>query len=213
MNARKFSLTDRLLGELDTALRVISAKPQARNSVAVDPAIDGSLNAAERDLASRLMRVNHAGETAAQALYRGQAFVASDSELRADLLESATEEHDHLAWCQQRAEQLGGGVSKLAPLWYAGSFAIGVIAGLTGDKTSLGFLGETERQVTRHLDEHLDKLPTDDTNSRAILEQMRADEIRHGEGAMARGGAELPEPVKKAMQLSSKVMTTISYRV
>ena len=159
------------------------------------------------------MRVNHAGETAAQALYRGQALVARDPALREDLLRAADEEHDHLAWCQQRATELGGGVSKLAPLWYTGSLAIGVLAGLAGDKTSLGFLAETEDQVSEHLAGHLERLPEKDNDSRAILEKMREDEIRHGQGALEQGGGELPRPVRELMRLTAKFMTTVSYRV
>jgi ubiquinone biosynthesis monooxygenase Coq7 len=162
---------------------------------------------------ARLMRVNHAGEIAAQALYRGQALVARNPELRANLLEAADEEHDHLAWCQQRATELGGDISKLAPLWYAGSFAIGVLAGLASDNVSLGFVAETEKQVSEHLQDHLQRLPPEDSDSRAILEQMREDEVRHGEGALEKGGLELPEIAKNAMRLTAKIMTSVSYRV
>ncbi len=159
------------------------------------------------------MRVNHAGEIAAQALYRGQALLARDPQLRNDLLQAADEEHDHLAWCDERARQLGGGTSKLAPLWYAGSFAIGMAAGVAGDKLSLGFLAETERQVTEHLDGHLARLPADDRVSREIIHQMRDEEIAHGEGAVARGGSTLPDPVRRAMRMVAGVMTSVSYRV
>ena len=159
------------------------------------------------------MRVNHSGEIAAQALYRGQALVSRDPALRAELLQAAEEEHDHLAWCQQRVEELGGRISLLAPVWYAGSFAIGIAAGLAGDKTSLGFLAETERQVAEHLDGHLQQLAENDKTSRAILEQMRDDEIRHGDSAVERGGAELPPLMKRAMQTVSRVMTSVSFRL
>ncbi|MEJ2137907.1 MAG: 2-polyprenyl-3-methyl-6-methoxy-1,4-benzoquinone monooxygenase [Gammaproteobacteria bacterium] len=216
MSQRRYSLADRFIGELDTALRVVFAKPQAAEpspGQAVIQADPDALKPAEKSLGSRLMRVNHAGETAAQALYRGQALVARDAELRADLLQAAAEEQDHLAWCQQRAEQLGGGVSKLAPLWYSGSFAIGVLAGLYGDKISLGFLAETEQQVSEHLEGHLQRLPERDRGSRAIVEKMRADEIRHGEGALERGGEALPAWSRSLMRLVARFMTEVSFRV
>lgn len=212
-NQRRQSFVDRCLTEVDNALRVVMAEPKPARPAPVAADNGATLTDLEQDLARRLMRVNHAGETAAQALYRGQALVTKDKELRQELLTAAAEEHDHLAWCQQRAEQLGGGVSRLAPLWYAGSFAIGVAAGLAGDKASLGFLAETEKQVTAHLEDHLERLSENDQTSRAILEQMRADEIQHSEGAMQRGGIDLPDPVKKIMAATSKVMTTVSYRV
>ena len=210
---RRQSFVDRCLAEVDNALRVIMAEPAAAKTAPLPADDSATLSNDEQDLARRLMRVNHAGETAAQALYRGQALVTQDPELRQDLLTAAAEEHDHLAWCQQRAEQLGGGVSRLAPLWYSGSFAIGVAAGLAGDKASLGFLAETEKQVTAHLEDHLERLSENDQTTRAILEQMRDDEIQHSEGAMQRGGINLPGPVKKIMAATSKVMTTVSYRV
>jgi ubiquinone biosynthesis monooxygenase Coq7 len=172
-----------------------------------------NLSDQERKLGAQLMRVNHSGEIAAQALYRGQALVAQNPVLRAELLDAADEEHDHLAWCQQRTTELGSHISLLTPVWYAGSFAIGMAAGLTGDKVSLGFLAETERQVTEHLDGHLDRLPERDNQSRAIIEQMRSDEIKHGNHATELGGANLPGPIKKAMRAASKVMTTLSFRV
>jgi ubiquinone biosynthesis monooxygenase Coq7 len=210
---RRQSFTDRCLTEIDNALRVVIAQPRATQVAPAAAETATTLSSADKDLGSRLMRVNHAGETAAQALYRGQALVAKDQELRNELLQAADEENDHLAWCQQRAEALGGNVSKLAPLWYTGSFIIGVVAGLAGDKASLGFLAETEKQVTAHLDGHLQQLPKHDQATRAIVEQMRTDEIRHSEGAMKRGGVELPDPVKKVMQMTAKVMTSVSYRV
>ena len=212
MNHRHLSFSDRCLAELDSALRTVMARPQPAREA---PAASGpdNLNDMQRDLASRLMRVNHAGEIAAQALYRGQALVARDPNLRSSLLQAADEEHDHLAWCRQRAETLGGSISKLTPLWYAGSFLIGLTAGMTGDRTSLGFLAETEKQVAEHLDGHLRKLPAEDQQSRAILQQMRIDEVRHGESAIDRGARTLPQPVRKLMQLAASVMTGISYRV
>jgi ubiquinone biosynthesis monooxygenase Coq7 len=224
MHQRRFNLTDRLLTEVSTALRVITAKPHATRTMPaarssadaspVDPSKEpGTLSDQERKLGAQLMRVNHSGEIAAQALYRGQALVAQNPRLRAELLDAADEEHDHLAWCQQRTTELGSHISLLTPVWYAGSFAIGMAAGLTGDKVSLGFLAETERQVTEHLEGHLDQLPEQDKQSRAIIEQMRSDEIKHGNHATELGGANLPGPVKKAMRAASKVMTTLSFRV
>jgi ubiquinone biosynthesis monooxygenase Coq7 len=157
------------------------------------------------------MRVNHAGEVAAQALYRGQALVARDPEVREFLLAAAREEGDHLVWCAARLEALGARTSVLDPLWYAGSVAIGALAGLAGDRISLGFISETERQVEGHIDAHLERLPPDDAASRAILDQMKADEIRHGRHARERGGAELPLPLRALMRVTAKVMTTSAY--
>ena len=154
------------------------------------------------------MRVNHAGEIAAQGLYHGQALVARDPQVRDLLLASGREETDHLAWCETRLAELGDRPSRLDPLWYAGSFAIGVVAGLVGDRTSLGFVAETERQGERHLDGHLDRLPAEDARSRAIVRQMRDDEIEHGEQARDAGGIELPTPVKQLMQATARVMTS-----
>lgn len=212
MSQRQLSTADRCLGELDAALRVIFARSHA-NEPSPGESSTENLSAADKLLGSRLMRVNHSGEVAAQALYRGQALVAQDPELRSSLIEAAEEEHDHLAWCEQRAGELGGGVSKLAPLWYSGSFAIGVLAGLAGDRVSLGFLAETEKQVTEHLEGHLERLPGGDADSRAIISQMREDEIRHGQGALERGGMELPAPVRGLMRLTARFMTGISYRL
>jgi ubiquinone biosynthesis monooxygenase Coq7 len=224
MSQRRFNLTDRLLTELSTAMRVIAAEPRANRAMPAAEKIDdksdeqvteepAELGDKERKLGAQLMRVNHSGEIAAQALYRGQALVAQNRVLRAELLDAADEEHDHLAWCQQRTTELGSHISLLTPVWYAGSFVIGMAAGLTGDKVSLGFLAETERQVSEHLDGHLERLPQQDSQSRAILKQMRSDEIKHGNHATEQGGANLPGPVKKAMRAASKVMTTLSYRV
>jgi ubiquinone biosynthesis monooxygenase Coq7 len=159
------------------------------------------------------MRVNHAGEIAAQALYHGQALVARSAATRELLLKSAREETDHLAWCETRLKELESRPSLLNPLWYAGSFAIGALTGLLGDRTSLGFVVETERQVEGHLDEHLARLPPDDDRSRAILEAMRNDEIAHGTNARAAGGAELPSPVRSLMRSTARVMTSTAYWV
>ncbi len=212
MNHRTLSFTDRCITELDNALRVVAARSRAQRCAPVGKQTQ-AIQDKDRAEVARLMRVNHAGEIAAQALYRGQALVARNPELRKNLLEAADEEHDHLAWCQQRATELGGDISKLTPLWYAGSFAIGVVAGLASDNFSLGFIAETEKQVSEHLDGHLQQLPPEDSKSRAILEQMREDEVRHGQGALEKGGVELPEIAKNAMRLTAKIMTSVSYRV
>ena len=161
----------------------------------------------------RLMRVNHAGEVAAQALYRGQALTARDSGTAQSMRQAAAEEMDHLAWCDERLKQLNGGSSLLNPLWYVGSFLLGGVAGILGDRTSLGFIAETERQVESHLRDHLDRLPPEDRRSRAILQQMTHDEIQHGVNAAALGGKDLPLWLKGAMHLTSKLMTRGSYWV
>jgi ubiquinone biosynthesis monooxygenase Coq7 len=160
-----------------------------------------------------LMRVNHAGEIAAQALYSGQALMARDPDVRAALRTAAAEERDHLAWCRQRLRELDSRPSVLDPLWYAGSFALGLVSAAAGDRWSMGFLHETEAQVEKHLDGHLGQLPADDARSRAVLEQMRDDERRHGAMGMALGAAELPLAVKAAMKLASRVMTRTAYYV
>ncbi len=204
---------DSLIAAFDNGLRTLlapahSARPHPDTRVAETP-----LNEEDKQFATALMRVNHSGEICAQALYQGQALTARNPEARAALEQAAAEETDHLAWTAQRVEQLGGHLSALNPLWYAGSFAIGAAAGLLGDKWNLGFLAETERQVEGHLDSHLDKLPADDAKSRAIVEQMKIDEARHAQSAVAHGAAELPEPVKVAMRAASRVMTRIAFWV
>lgn len=171
---------------------------------------EAPLDDAERREAASLMRVNHAGEVAAQALYHGQAAFAARPEVRDWLLQAAREEADHLAWCDQRLRELGSRPSLLGPLWYAGSFAIGVAAGLAGDRVSLGFVSETERQVEGHIDSHLERLPAADARSRAVLRVMRDDEAAHGAAARAAGGTGLPPPVRQAMRATAKVMTTTS---
>lgn len=211
--ARRFSFADRLLAEVDGALRTLSgAAPASRP----DPSASTprpTLTPEEQALSAALMRVNHAGEVAAQALYRGQAFVARDPALREELLAAADDEHAHLAWCADRVHELGEPVSRLSPLWYVGSFVLGAAAGLAGDARSLGFLAETEKQVTEHLDGHLRRLPAGDTPSRRIVDQMRTDEIGHRNYALDRGGAGLPGPVRGAMRLTARVMTTLAHRV
>jgi ubiquinone biosynthesis monooxygenase Coq7 len=157
------------------------------------------------------MRINHAGEVAAQALYQGQALTARNEAVAAEMRQAASEETDHLAWCEQRISELGGRTSVLNPLWYAGSWAIGALAGAIGDRVSLGFITETEKQVESHLQSHLQRLPESDTASRAILEQMKTDEIRHGARAEALGGMSLPLPIRAAMRLTSRLMTRSTY--
>jgi ubiquinone biosynthesis monooxygenase Coq7 len=206
------TLTERLISEVDAALRAFAAPgPAARPAPGGEsrPAVE--LSSEDRELSARLMRVNHAGEIAAQALYRGQALMANDERLRRDLLRAASEEHDHLVWCAGRVHELGHRVSLLSPLWYIGSLAIGAAAAMAGDRISLGFLAETERQVGQHLDGHLKRLPRDDHSSREILEQMRVDERRHQTEASSRGVTDLPLPARTAMRLASAVMTTVAF--
>ena len=178
-------------------------------------AADGEtdLTVTERTESRRLMRVNHAGEIAAQALYRGQALTARDPAVVEAMQSAAIEEGDHLAWCEQRLRELGGAPSLLNPVWYGGSLAIGAVAGAFGDKTSLGFISETERQVESHLEDHLARLPAADQRSRAILSQMKHDEIRHGQTADSMGAAALPWPIRLVMRMTSRVMTKSAYRV
>ncbi len=209
---RNYSPIDRLLLNLDTGLRTVFGQPvltERPNPAQHLPETD--LNDAERVLAGRLMRINHAGEVSAQGLYQGQALTARLPEVRGKMERAALEENDHLEWCEGRARELGTHVSYLNPFWYAGSLAIGALAGAAGDKWSLGFVVETEHQVVRHLDEHLAQLPAHDLRSRAILEQMKEDEAHHATLALHAGGAPLPGPVKKLMGLVSKVMTRTAY--
>ncbi len=213
MQNRHFSLLDRIIIELDHGLRTINEcnNTQRDNpSKHLDAADD--LSVEEKQNSANLMRVNHAGEIAAQALYRGQALVAKSKEQREHLLSAGKEEEDHLAWCEQRLDELGDRPSYLSPLWYAGSFSIGVGAGLLGDALSLGFVEETEVQVSEHIDKHLSYLPANDEHSRAILEQMRIDEAAHAEQAREAGAEPLPTYAKSAMRQVAKVMTTLSYR-
>ena len=209
---RNYSFFDQLIGQLDNALHTVFGpmpKPVRNSPAAVKEEVE--LKASERELSGRLMRINHAGEICAQALYQGQAATARLPEVRGKMEQAAQEENDHLAWTEERIREFGGHTSYLNPLWYAGSFAIGALAGVIGDKWSLGFVAETEKQVVQHLDGHLQRLPTEDRKSRAILEQMRDDEGRHATVAIESGGAELPEPVRQLMRLTSKVMTETAY--
>lgn len=206
-------LIDQLLAEVDCGLRTLAAPAQAARPSPAAGMASPSLSDDEKASGAALMRVNHAGEVAAQALYRGQAFTTRDPNLRQNLLEAAREEQDHLAWCAQRVNELGSHTSLLGPLWYAGSFALGAAAGLLGKATGLGFVVETERQVEEHLSGHLDRLPPTDLQSREIVTQMRADEVAHGARARELGGAELAEPVRAGMKLVARVMTTVAQRL
>ena len=208
------ALIDRFIIEFDTALRsVVGGAHAHRPTPGLDVPSSSLLDAKEREHAAGLMRVNHVGEVCAQALYQAQKLVARNPEIQQMLDHSGREEMDHLAWCETRLQELGSHTSYLNPIWYAGSFAIGLAAGLAGDKWSLGFVAETEKQVENHLEDHLEKLPTEDQRSRAIVDQMRMDEIEHGQAAISAGGAVLPESIKKFMQTISKVMTTTAYKI
>jgi 3-demethoxyubiquinol 3-hydroxylase len=203
---------DSAIAAVDRALRSVFAPALAARPA---PAADGGapLGEDERRTSAALMRVNHAGELAAQALYHGQALMARSDATRAMLLAAARAESDHLAWCELRLRELSARPSRLNPLWYAGSFAIGAAAALLGDGASLGFVAETERQVEGHLDDHLDRLPAADRRSRAILQVMRAEEIAHGAAATAAGGERLPAPVRALMRHTARVMTATAYWV
>jgi ubiquinone biosynthesis monooxygenase Coq7 len=204
---------DAAIAALDRALRAVFAPALLLRPVPGEPAPGPALSAAEQRESAALMRVNHSGELAAQALYHGQALMARTETTRAMLLQAARSESDHLAWCERRLTELNARPSLLNPLWYAGSFAIGALAALAGDRSSLGFVVETERQVEGHLDEHLGRLPVGDSRSRAILETMRAEEIAHGATAAAAGGERLPAPVRALMRHTARVMTGTAYWV
>lgn len=211
---RKLTPIDNVILGMDNAVRTIFGQPLVTERPNPADAHDETeLDEKERDLVGRLMRINHAGEVSAQGLYQGQAVTARLPEVRERMERAAMEENDHLEWCERRAKEMGTHVSYLNPLWYAGSFAIGALAGAVGDKWSLGFVVETEHQVCRHLDEHLEQVPPKDEKTRAVLEQMKEDEAHHATVALHAGGASFPEPVKKLMQLTSKVMTKTAYWV
>jgi ubiquinone biosynthesis monooxygenase Coq7 len=208
------ALIDRFIIEFDTVLRSIVGGAHAhRPTPGSDAQSISVLDAKEREHAAGLMRVNHVGEVCAQALYQSQKLVARKPEIQQMLIDSGEEEMDHLAWCETRLQELGSHTSYLNPIWYAGSFAIGLAAGLAGDKWSLAFVAETEKQVQNHLESHLEKLPAEDQRSRAIVSQMRIDEIEHGQAAISAGGAVLPESIQALMQAMSKVMTTTAYKI
>jgi len=212
MRTRHYSTLDRLIDVLDTGLRsVFHAAPPTERDNPADTLDDTELSKQDRQLAGRLMRINHAGEVAAQGLYQGQALTARLPEVRDKMQQAADEENDHLNWCASRIHDMGSHSSYLDPFWYAGSVAIGALAGLAGDKWSLGFVAETEHQVVRHLESHLAQINENDYKTRAILEQMREDEGRHATTALEAGGAELPAPIRTLMKLTSKVMTRTAY--
>ncbi|KGM55101.1 2-octaprenyl-3-methyl-6-methoxy-1,4-benzoquinol hydroxylase [Lysobacter daejeonensis GH1-9] len=213
MQNRALTPFDRVAVEAQRALETVLGSPPALRANPAAMEADVVLDEVERRHAAGLMRINHVGEVCAQALYCGQAAVARDDATRAHLLEAAQEETDHLAWCADRLRELDSRPSLLNPLWYAGSFAIGALAGLRGDGWNLGFVVETERQVEAHIDEHLASLPAGDGRSRAILEVMKADEARHADEAEAAGARVLPVPVPSLMAAASKVMKAIAYRV
>lgn len=212
MNTREYTPVDHLLNNFDQALRTLFGQPQTTdrpNPGTFDP--EAELDEKQRDHISRLMRINHTGEVCAQALYQGQALTARDDVTRESMHQSAIEENDHLQWCEQRVKELDGRLSMLNPIWYAASFTLGALAGAAGDKWSLGFVAETEKQVEGHLDKHLQQIPMQDSRTRHILRQMKEDEIAHGQKALAHGGVELPLPIKFAMRATSKLMTKSVY--
>jgi 3-demethoxyubiquinol 3-hydroxylase len=204
---------DRLIAEFDRALRAVAGVAHAERPSPAEGIAETPLEDSPKAHAAALMRVNHVGEICAQALYQGQALTAREPQARQALEKAAREEEDHLAWSADRIRELGGRPSLLNPLWYAGSFAIGAAAGLLGDKWNFAFLAETERQVEEHLAGHLEALPPEDRRTRAVVEAMRVDEAQHRASALQLGAAELPVPVKRAMRLASRVMTTVAYRV
>jgi ubiquinone biosynthesis monooxygenase Coq7 len=207
---RKLNLFDKLINEVDQALRTVHtlAPTTERPNPSADVKETSELSEQERKLSARLMRINHAGEVSAQGLYRGQALTAKREDIREQMERSAMEENDHLNWCETRLDELDAHKSYFGPLWYMGSFTIGAVAGLVGDKWSLGFVKETEDQVVKHLDEHIEKISKNDAPSLAVLQQMKIDEMHHADIAVEAGAAELPMPIRKVlMPLMSKVMT------
>ncbi len=213
-NSRHYSPLDQLISTVDNGLRTVFGQPIITERP--NPAAnieEAPLSEEQRKLAGRLMRVNHAGEVSAQGLYQGQAITAKLPEVRSKMERAALEENDHLEWCETRAKELGTHVSLLNPLWYMGSLTIGAIAGIAGDKWSLGFVVETEHQVVKHLEEHLNKISTDDKKTHAILQQMKEDEANHATIALHAGGSELPLPIKGMMKLTSKIMTKVAYKI
>jgi ubiquinone biosynthesis monooxygenase Coq7 len=210
---RVSSWQDRFIGALDDGLRTVFVPPRAARANPAAGLTAASMDDLQRREAAALMRVNHVGEICAQALYQSQALFSRSDALREHFEEAAQEERDHLAWTAERIAELGGHTSHLAPLWWLGAFAWGSLAGAAGDKWSLGFVVETERQVEAHLAGHLDRLPAADIPSRAIVEQMKAEEAAHAESALAAGAARLPEPFPAVMRAAAKVMTTVAHRI
>ena len=209
----KLPAPELLITQFDKALRTVFSTASSRRPYPDAGLPEAEMSDAEKKHAAGLMRINHSGEVCAQALYAGQALTARNPEAQRALLEAADEETEHLAWCEKRLNELGSHKSLLNPLWYAGSFTLGAMAGALGDKWNLGFLAETEKQVEGHLNSHLDTLPAQDAKSRAIVAQMKEDEMRHAETAIEHGGAPLPHIVCQAMQVTSKVLTQAAYRV
>ena len=212
MENRQYNPIDKLIQQFDAGLRTVFGNPPLTERPNPAAAVkEAELTAADRQLAGRLMRINHAGEVSAQGLYQGQALTARLPQVREKMERAALEENDHLAWCETRCKELGTHTSLLGPFWYVGSLTIGALAGIAGDKWSLGFVAETEHQVVRHLDSHMAQIDPKDQKSHAILQQMKEDEAHHATVALHAGGAELPTPVKKLMGLTSKVMTRAAY--
>ncbi len=212
MSQRNYTPLDQWVMNLDTGLRTLFGNPRiTERSNPANAQAEAELSEANRELAGRLMRINHAGEVAAQGLYQGQALTAKLPRVREKMQRAAEEENDHLDWCNQRIKEMGTHISYLNPLWYAGSMTIGALAGLAGDKWSLGFIAETEHQVVHHLDSHLQQITLDDQKTRAILEQMKTDESQHAGMAQSAGGTPLPWPAKKLMELTSTIMTRTAW--
>jgi ubiquinone biosynthesis monooxygenase Coq7 len=211
---RHFSPIDRAINIMDQALRLSTGQaPEPARANPAGEVANSDMDEDTRRHVAGLMRINHTGEICAQALYAGQAATARNKEVKEEMNSAAQDEIDHLAWCAQRLQELDSKTSILNPLWYAGSFAIGAAAGIAGDGWSLGFLKETEIQVEAHLEDHLEKLPEQDKRSQAILDQMKTDEARHAEMAATAGAYDLPQPVKDAMSLASKIMKAVAYRI
>ncbi len=211
---RHFSPIDRAINIMDQALRLSSGlAPQPARPNPAGKMDDSDMDEDTRKHVAGLMRINHTGEICAQALYAGQAATARNEEVKEEMNSAALDEIDHLAWCGQRLAELDSSTSIFNPLWYAGSFAIGAIAGIAGDGWSLGFLKETEIQVEAHLEDHLEKLPADDQRSHAILDQMKTDEAKHAQMAESAGAYDLPEPIRDAMSFASKIMKAVAYRI
>lgn len=207
------SMLDPLIFQIDQALRTVFAKAPFVRPMPGESFPEADMNADERRHVAALMRINHVGEVCAQALYAGQAFMTRNAMLRDALSQAAWEETEHLHWTERRIEELGSRKSLLNPLWYAGAWSIGLLAGRLGDRVNLGFLAETERQVEKHLDDHLNQLPSSDGRSRAVLTQMKYDEIAHAQTAIDLGADDLPDMAKRAMRLAAKVMTRTAYWV
>jgi ubiquinone biosynthesis monooxygenase Coq7 len=210
---RSFNTTDHFLSHIDKGLRTLLAKPNVKNSFSPADQIHSKneLNENDKKLSARLMRVNHAGEIAAQGLYHGHMLMAKDDSIKQTFNQSAQEEEAHLSWCEKRLDELQDRPSVFTPVWYLGSYAMGAAVGALGDKWSLGFVSETEKQVVKHLDKHLSRLPEDDIKSREVLLKMREEEAVHDKNAQAAGAYDLPQPAKTVMKAVSKIMTKTSY--